>query len=97
VSVEQNPCKYLWGDKAQFFKSYTKLSAKPTANEKSTGLCLMITNKIVLGHGGKFCIVSSNTDTTTIKNCIDLGAANYILKNTPIDEIKLIIQDTLKA
>ncbi len=188
-------------DKLDLFKAYKKLSAKPTANENSTGLGLMITKKIIQGHRGKlwvesqpgsgaqftielpveiqkhkassiicalivdkeyYCrdylrlileslnidvvgetsngeavddlikekkpallfldldlrkksgeivladtlknypkilvfVVSSNTDTHTIKNCLELGAANYILKDTPIDEIKNIIKETLES
>ncbi len=40
-------------DQKNMFGEFQKLSAKPTAGEKSTGLGLSIAKKIILAHGGK--------------------------------------------
>lgn len=45
-------------DLTKVFKSYTKLSAKPTGGESSTGLGLAIVQKIVNLHGGRVWVVS---------------------------------------
>jgi signal transduction histidine kinase len=34
------------------FQEFAKLSARPTGGEKSTGLGLAITRRIIQGHGG---------------------------------------------
>lgn len=39
-------------------------------------------------------MLTSLTDLETIENCLSLGAANYIRKDTPINEIKTLIQET---
>jgi len=39
-------------------------------------------------------MLTSVTDMGSIERCISLGAANYIRKDTPIEEIKLIIRET---
>lgn len=39
-------------------------------------------------------MLTSVTDMGSIEKCISLGAANYIRKDTPIEEIKLIIRET---
>jgi len=39
-------------------------------------------------------MLTSVTDMATIEKCLILGAANYIRKDTPIDEIKVIIKET---
>jgi two-component system, chemotaxis family, chemotaxis protein CheY len=41
-------------------------------------------------------ILTSMTDENTVNSCLDLGAVNYIRKDTPLDEIKNIIRETLK-
>jgi two-component system chemotaxis response regulator CheY len=42
-------------------------------------------------------VVTSVSDQETVERCIDLGAANYIRKDTPIAEIKLAIKETWSA
>lgn len=40
-------------------------------------------------------ILSSMTDEFSVDGCLDLGATNYIRKDTPMDEIRRIIKETL--
>lgn len=40
-------------------------------------------------------ILSSMTDEFSVDGCLDLGATNYIRKDTPIDEIRRIVKETL--
>jgi two-component system, chemotaxis family, chemotaxis protein CheY len=40
-------------------------------------------------------ILTSMTDEQTVNACLDLGAYNFIRKDTPLDEIKTIIRETL--
>jgi len=42
-------------------------------------------------------MLTSLTDLETIENCLTLGAANYIRKDTPINEMKALIQETWDA
>jgi len=42
-------------------------------------------------------VLTSVTDMESIERCLSLGAANYIRKDTPISEIKVIIKDTWKT
>lgn len=42
-------------------------------------------------------VLTSVTDMESIEKCLSLGAANYIRKDTPISEIKVIIKDTWKT
>jgi two-component system, chemotaxis family, chemotaxis protein CheY len=39
-------------------------------------------------------ILSSVADLESVKHSLELGAANYILKDTPLEEIKRIIKET---
>ena len=42
-------------------------------------------------------MLTSVTDLETVKKCLDIGASNYILKDTPISEMKEIIKKTWSA
>jgi signal transduction histidine kinase len=50
----------------RLFKPFEKTSAKKTAGEKSTGLGMLITRKIIEAHGGKIWIDSSVDKGTTV-------------------------------
>ena len=39
-------------------------------------------------------MLTSVADVDTVKKCLDHGAANYILKDTPLNEMKKIIKET---
>lgn len=39
-------------------------------------------------------MMTSVSDMEVVKKCIDLGAANYILKDTPLTEMRQIIKET---
>ncbi len=40
-------------------------------------------------------MLTSMTDMTSVENCISMGADNYIRKDTPLDEIREIIRETM--
>ncbi|MCU0571910.1 MAG: response regulator transcription factor [Syntrophobacteraceae bacterium] len=42
-------------------------------------------------------VLTSVTDMESIERCLSLGAANYIRKDTPISELKVIIKETWKS
>jgi len=42
-------------------------------------------------------MLTSVTDMETVERCLELGAANYIRKDTPLEEIKTIIKETWQA
>jgi two-component system chemotaxis response regulator CheY len=42
-------------------------------------------------------VLTSVTDMESIEKCISMGAANYIRKDTPVAEIKMIIKETWKS
>lgn len=46
------------GEKSKLFKPFSKLSVKPTGNEKSTGLGLAICERIIKAHGGEMGVES---------------------------------------
>ena len=50
----------------------------------------------ILSHFPEACIImmTSVADSETVANCIKLGAVNYILKSTPIKEIKIRIKES---
>ncbi len=50
----------------RLFKPFEKTSAKKTAGEKSTGLGLLITRKVIEAHGGKIWIDSNVGKGTTV-------------------------------
>jgi len=52
-------------DKEKLFMPFSKLSTKSTAGEKSTGLGLTITKKIIMGHGGRIWLESEKGKGTT--------------------------------
>ena len=39
-------------------------------------------------------MLTSFADMESVENCLNLGASNYIRKDTPLDEIKKIIKET---
>lgn len=39
-------------------------------------------------------MLTSVADMESVEKCLDMGAANYILKGTPVQEIKSIIKET---
>ncbi len=39
-------------------------------------------------------MLTSLADMESVENCLNLGASNYIRKDTPLDEIKKIIKET---
>jgi signal transduction histidine kinase len=52
-------------DKSRIFGKFTRLSAKPTAGESSTGLGLFIVKKLVDLHGGKVWVESKLNEGST--------------------------------
>lgn len=60
-------------DKARLFGSFQKLSAKPTGGEKSTGLGLAITKKIIEAHGGTIGVETRLGAGTTFSFSIPTG------------------------
>ena len=50
----------------KLFKPFEKTSAKKTAGEKSTGLGMLITRKVIEAHGGKIWIDSGVGEGTTV-------------------------------
>lgn len=52
-------------DKQKLFKDFARLSAKPTGGEKSTGLGLAITRRLVDAHGGRIGVESTEGQGAT--------------------------------
>ncbi len=63
-------------DRGRAFGSFQILSARPTANESSTGLGLSIVRDAVESHGGRTWIESRHGQGTTV--CIDLPLEAHI-------------------
>ena len=63
-------------DQAKLFGEFQRLSAQPTAGEKSTGLGLAIVRKIVEAHGGTVEVESRLGTGSTFGFIIPLEAAN---------------------
>jgi two-component system chemotaxis response regulator CheY len=42
-------------------------------------------------------MMTSVSDMETVEKCLDLGAAHYIRKDTPLQEIKAMIKETWDA
>ena len=53
-------------EQEQLFKPFSKTSAKKTGGEKSTGLGMLITRKIIESHGGNIWIESQMGEGTTV-------------------------------
>jgi two-component system chemotaxis response regulator CheY len=47
--------------------------------------------------GALVIMLTSVADADNIEKCLDLGAANYIRKDTPLPEMKQLIKETWKA
>ncbi len=62
------------GDLARLFMPFEKLSSTPTAGEKSTGLGLAITKRIVEAHGGRIRVESQPGEGATFTFSLPLPA-----------------------
>lgn len=45
----------------------------------------------------KVIVLTMVADASTVKRCLDLGAANYVLKSSRIEEIRKAIHETLQS
>lgn len=72
VFVKDNGPGIPEADQAQLFGMYRKLSAKPTAGEKSSGLGLAITKKIIDAHEGEIEVESHSGKGTLFKVVLPL-------------------------
>jgi signal transduction histidine kinase len=52
-------------DQQHIFQDFARLSAKPTGGEKSTGLGLAITRRVVVAHGGDIGVDSEQDNGAT--------------------------------
>ena len=41
-------------------------------------------------------MITSLADADSVERCMDLGAANFLRKDTPLEEMKVIIRDTFR-
>jgi signal transduction histidine kinase len=69
-------------DQVKLFKPFVKLSNRATAGEKSTGLGLVITKKIVEAHGGKIKIKSDVGKGTAVTIQLPIIPAFAAMNNT---------------
>ncbi len=53
------------GDQERLFQNFSRLSTRPTGGEKSTGLGLAITRRVVEAHGGQVGVISSPGEGAT--------------------------------
>ncbi|MBL8153098.1 MAG: GAF domain-containing sensor histidine kinase [Anaerolineae bacterium] len=59
VEVQDEGPGIRFQDRARLFEGFARLSARPTGDEKSTGLGLAITRRIVEAHGGQIGVESA--------------------------------------
>lgn len=74
VSVQDRGPGILPEEMDNLFKPFGKTSAKKTAGEKSTGLGLLITRKIIEAHKGKLWVESQSGRGTTVSFKLPLNA-----------------------
>jgi len=76
ITVNRNPCSLIFSvrdsgpgippeEMDRLFKPFAKTSVKKTGGEKSTGLGMLITRKIIEGHDGKIWVDSIPGEATT--------------------------------
>lgn len=65
IAVQDEGPGIPWGEQAQLFLPFGKVSVRPTAGEPSTGLGLAIAKKIVRAHGGRIWVESEVNQGTT--------------------------------
>ncbi len=59
VSVQDQGPGLTADDQERLFEDFARLSAKPTGGEKSTGLGLAITRRVIEAHGGRIGVNST--------------------------------------
>ncbi len=74
IAVEDNGPGISPEDRKKLFGAFQKLSARPTAGEKSTGLGLAIVKKIVEAHGGEVWVESASGAGSIFKFNIPMEA-----------------------
>lgn len=66
ISVSDQGPGFTDEDRVRMLDDYTRLSAKPTAGEKSSGLGLAITQQLIKAHGGQFGVDAQPGQGSTI-------------------------------